>query len=144
MIRDFRSISLTTDKSTVFSLPEELTMSTMIGWRLGACAIGFASLIATSGPALAAVTISCKNPVQVSGGILAGTSQARSHAKTKWVQAATNKYGSVWAKYTKAKNKHYTCKKVKGGTTCKLSAQPCRQVGTPRDSNDGSSRGRDY
>ena len=119
-------------------------MSTMIGRRLGACAIGFASLIATSGPALAQVTTACKNPVQVSGGILPRERQARSDAKSKWVQSVTKKYGAVWATYYRAKSKQYTCKKVQGGATCKLSARPCGQMGRSSDSNNGSSRGRDY
>ena len=98
--------------------------------------IGAEGLVATSGPALAAVTISCKNPVAVSGGILPGTAQAKSYAKSKWVQATTNKYGPVWANFSKAKFKHYTCKKVKGGKTCGLSARPCSQVGTSRSVRD--------
>ena len=111
-------------------------MRTMIRGTLGACAIGIASLIATSGPALAQATISCKNPVKVSGGISPGERQAKSDAKSKWVQAATNKYGPVWANFSKAGSKNYTCTQVQGGTACKLTARPCRQVGTSRKSRD--------
>jgi|GEM_PF-4349718 len=121
------------DQPTALSPPEEFTMSTII--RIGACAIGIASLIATSGPALAMTTTACKNPVEVGGGILPGEPQAKSYAKSKWVQATKIKYGAFWANYSMAKSKHYTCKKVKGGTTCKLSAQPCGQA-TRRSTSD--------
>jgi hypothetical protein len=125
--RDYR-----VDDSTVRSLPEEFTMSSMTWRRLGACAILVASLVATGGTAIAKVTIACKQHLQVSGGTWPSEAQAIAAAEKSWAIAALNKYGHAWASLANAKNKHLNCFQLKGGSwKCSLSAQACAPMKPP-------------
>ena len=91
---------------------------------------GVAGIISTtSDPALAKVTIACKNAVQV-GVHKIGSSQpqAKSKAQQIWSVAVVNKYGPYWSSFSKSKYRHYTCQRIKGGWTCGVSARPCGQA----------------
>jgi hypothetical protein len=109
-------------------------MKSVFWKKLGVCNILFASLIVASGPAAAKVTIQCKNPIEVSGGILPFESAAQDYAKNKWMSAVYQKYGSHWIDFSKAKNIHFQCQEVKGGWTCWLTAKACAQVKPPSPS----------
>ena len=109
-------------------------MNTVIRMKVGVCAILFAGLMATSGPAIAKVTIECKNPIEVSGGILPFESAAQDYAKNKWKFAVFQKYGAYWTDFSQAINIHYQCHEVKGGWTCSLWAKACAQVKPPSPS----------
>ncbi len=94
-----------------------------------------AAFIATSAPAIAKVTIACKNTVEVSGPITQGERQAKSAARSKWQQTTTARYGQYWAQFSKAKYKHYKCKSVSTAWFCRLQARPCAQVTPPSASS---------
>jgi hypothetical protein len=103
-------------------------MNTIIKVKAGACAMLLGILTATSGPAVAKVTIACKNLVQ-SGATSGGTQTASQvNAKAKWKTATTSQYGHPWANFSKAKDKYFDCVAGQGEWVCNISARPCKQV----------------
>jgi hypothetical protein len=119
-------------KSAIFLPHEEITMNVFIRKHVGACAILLGILTATTGAAMAKVTIACMQHLQVSGGSWPSEAQAKAAAQKNWSIAALNKYGHAWANLANAKNKHFSCSESKGGNwACSLSAQACAPVKPP-------------
>ena len=110
-------------------------MNTVIRMKVGACAILFAGLMATSGPAIAKSTIECKN--QLVGGtspIVSSQLEAQAIAINFWGAVVLYNHGQYWADFSKAKNIQITCQELRTGWKCTVAASPCAQVKSPSPS----------
>ena len=107
-------------------------MGAIIRTRLEGCAILFAGLMVTAGPAVAKVTIVCKNVVVGTSGYLPAEYFAKKAANNDWNQKVKAKYGAYWAGSGDAANTKFTCwYEYPYGYKCVIWAKPCAPVKPP-------------
>ncbi len=87
------------------------------------------TLISAITQAEAKATFACRGEVEVGGRKSPTESQAKSSARSRWIDLVGSKYGASWAQISRATGQHYTCR---GNWYCEFAAKPCGPV-TPHN-----------
>lgn len=94
--------------------------------KLSCAALALAMLPIVAQPAAA---LQCKNSkISISGDKKWTNLSARVSARWKWHRHVKSKYGLVWSTWVRAKNKSYSCHRVRAKWRCTGVARPCRPL----------------